>query len=265
MVKLLLVTLFSISSAQASVHHAHVRIITPLAVSLRSDIATRKDASFETLLHRWQTRYGTQAVDPLFSLAADSANPDADRYVALMGAAKLGGYATSARVAHFLGDPAWMMRSGAIRLLTAFQDKPSSARILSLLRDKALVVRLEAVSAVAKLRPAGAANALVAAALDPNNYHGGKALWVPHRALDALAALDAREQAPKLAPLLTHENDPALQHRTVETLDRLAGHSTGGPAESLAKRVLAWKAELATDQVPTSAAHGGRRPIVTIE
>lgn len=241
---------------------ASIKLKTPIQISLRSDLATRKNSSFAELLDRWQKRYGARAVDPLIEIAADSAaTSDPDRYVALMGAAKLGGYATAPRIAKFLGDPSWMIRSGSLRLLGALHDESFAPEVVPLLRDPALVVRLEAVATVEKLRAPGAADALVTVLTDRANYHGGKALWVPERALQALVNLQAREMVPRLLPLLEHGDDPRLLQKTVAALDALTGRwptTTPTTDEGLKDRVAAWKAELArmpqTDSLTEHAA-----------
>ena len=76
------------------------------------------------------------------------------------------------------------------------------------------MVRSRAVDSVARLRPAGAREALVATALDPANHHGSKALWVPQKALKALASLPSTPEShavtEKLSALLKPGRDPEL-------------------------------------------------------
>jgi HEAT repeat protein len=211
---------------------------------LRGDLATRKTASFNQLFTRWETRHGSQAVAPLVKIARDRKLQDPDRYVALMGAAKLGGRELAPVLATFLKDKSWMIRSGALRALSALGHPDTAPSVLPLLRDPALVVRSEAVDAVEKLRPAGAVEALMSAIEHGANYHAGKAQWVPQKALSALVTLKAKGIEGRLRPLLKHELDPALQLRTVETLEKLTGRSlkSGAP---LRERVREWESALA--------------------
>jgi hypothetical protein len=209
--------------------------------------AAARQPSFEPLLRRWQILYGSAAAGPLFKVArAQDApeRPESIRYVALMGAARLGGRPAAAEVSAFLQDRSWMLRTGALRALMALQDPRTAPRILPLLHDPSLAVRLEAVTAAAHLKPAGAADALLRELASSDNYHAGKALWVPGRALSALSALRASETAPRLAPLLDHENDPDLQLETVATLERLTGRILM-PGAPLPIRVREWKLALA--------------------
>ena len=78
-------------------------------------------------------------------IASDPRNEDSNRYVALMSAAKLGGPSGAPFILSFLKDRSWMMRSGALRALTALENPKTAEAVLPLLRDPALVVRAEAV------------------------------------------------------------------------------------------------------------------------
>ena len=137
---------------------------TPTLSSLKKELslprATGASNSFEPLIQSWQKRYGTHAVEPLLELAAGNLNlDDPERYMAFMGAAKLGGKENAPKLVRFLKDRSWMIRSAALRALTALKNPSTAPATLPLLRDPALVVRLAAVDAVEKLQPPGAAEA----------------------------------------------------------------------------------------------------------
>jgi hypothetical protein len=232
----------------------------PTPSGLAREITTRSASqTFDRILQTWEGRYGSEAVAPLLQVAAGSVSgptgrplEDADRYVALMGAAKLGGQASAPLLTRFLKDKSWMIRSGALRALTALNNPATAPAVLPLLKDAALVVRLEAVDAVEKLRPHGAAEALMGTLALESNYHGGKAQWVPQKALSALTSMKAVELAPRLKPLLDHDGDTDLLKQTVATLESLTGKTLkkGG---SLNERIREWKVALAPS-APAGAA-----------
>ncbi len=210
---------------------------------LMADLKARSTRSFDGILKQWEHQYGTNAVDPLLAIAESRKNADPDRYVALMGVARLGGRAVAPQLTGFLKDPSWMLRSGSLRALSALKDETTAKAVLPLLKDKALVVRLEAVQAIEKLRPVGAAEALAEAANDPANFHGGRAQWVPQRALAALVSMEAREAAPMLKPLLERTGDQELLRQAVLALEVITGRKLE-PGKALPNQVAAWKLEL---------------------
>lgn len=212
---------------------------------LRSDLSRGRRPQFETLLQVWEQKYGTGAVPTLVKIAADRKLEDTSRYVAIMGAAKLGGSAIAPELTPMLKDKSWMVRTASLRALSALRNPKTAASTLPLLKDPALLVRAEAIEAVMALRPPGSLPALISTLKAGHNYHKGKAQMVPQRALDAIAKLGARESAPELAPLLGHDQDPVIQERVIKTLESLTGKKLVAQA-SLGARVKAWKKELSS-------------------
>ena len=161
-----------------------------------------------------------------------------------MGSAKLGGAASAPLLTPLLKDKIWLIRSATLRALAALKNPHTASAVLPLLKDSALVVRLEAVDAVKELKPAGASRALVAALRNQENYHYGKAQWVPEKALQALVELQDKAVVPDLKPLLDHRKDPKLQKQAMLALEALTGRKTktGLP---LKKQVEDWKKALA--------------------
>lgn len=215
----------------------------PTSDVLKNEIVGRKSSDFKTLLSLWEKSYGPKAVDPLLAVAADRKLSDPDRYIALMGAAKLGGSATASQLVPYLKDGSWMIRSGALRALMVLNRPETSSHVLPLLKDPALVVRRQAVDAVEKLRPEGTVEALMGALESSNNYHHGKAQWVPNRALQVLSKLGSKEIAPRLQPLLKHDQDPSLLKEAIATLESLTGRKLAS-GKPLKAQVQAWKAAL---------------------
>ena len=245
------------------------------------DLRSRKGTQFEPLISRWQKAHGTQSVAPLLALAQDGKRADAERYVALMASAKIGGQGAAIQIVPFLRDRSWMIRCAALRILRALKEPSTGTATLALLKDRALVVRSEAVTTVRELRPAGAEAALAEAMLDPANYHGGRALWVPTEAATALIELahlqpaiqgvlatriDSKPQtapidhsiqsAPERSPLPAHwrnvllafsraidlaAKDPRFLAHTVASLEKLTARTTPSTAKSLAQRAAWWK------------------------
>jgi hypothetical protein len=113
-----------------------------------------------------------------------------------------------------------------------------------LLKDKALVVRSEAVTTVHKLKLKNSTTALIESLELGANYHGGRAQKVPQKALIALADLGDASIAGQLLPLLKHDRDPELQLATLSALEKLTSTQLESRAP-LKTRILAWQKKLA--------------------
>lgn len=214
----------------------------PSTSTLKADLDARKSTSFAKIIDRWETEYGSSAVKSLLKIAADKDAEDADRYIAILATAKLGGEATAPMLTPYLKDSSWMIRSATLKALSALQNPATADSVVPALKDPALVVRLEAVYALETLKPSGAINALLDSLRDQNNYHRGKAQWVPQRALQALVKLKASSAAPQLRPLLDHQ-DLSFRKEVVNTLDLIGVQRKPAMAKSasLQARVNAWK------------------------
>ena len=224
--------------AMGASHLVHADI-PPSIASIKTDIRNElhlHHRGFDSLLAKWETEYGVRAVRPLLQIASDQRAEDQNRYVALMGAARIGGYSSAPLLTPYLKDKSWMMRSGALRAISILQNQEVSASVLPLLKDRALVVRVEAVDAVEKLKPAGSVPALLATLDDPMNYHGGRAQWVPGKAIHVLAAMNARELLPRLKPILDRVSDPAFQKQAIAAVSLLTGKSID-QRKSLAQQI----------------------------
>jgi HEAT repeat protein len=235
--------------------------IAPSQTALVQDINANKDADFESVLEHWTTQYGTLAAQPLLSIAKDRRNSDRQRYIAIMGAAKLGGPAVAEKLVPLLKDKIWLIRSATLKALAALKDPATAKAVLPLLKDPALVVRVEAIETVKILKPEGSAQALVSVLQSQENYRFGKAQWAPQRALSALVVLHDFSVVPYLRPLLDHQKDPELQRQTIFALQTLTGIDKDSKL-ALSTQVETWKKILSGDRTPvvTSSAHSEPSP-----
>lgn len=208
---------------------------------LGEEIEAQNGPDFSAIVQRWERVHGAKAILPLLRIAGTGKLPDPERYIALMGAAKLGGNAMALELMPFLSDSSWMIRSAALQSLRTLADPRAGASVLPLLHDSAMVVRREAVETIARLRPPGAVAALVKTLYAEENYQDGKALWIPRAALHALVSLKAQEAMTELRPLLLHFNDPELQWDTVWALEALAGRRLADSSIPLSAQVLEWE------------------------
>jgi HEAT repeat protein len=152
-------------------------------------------------LERW-SRVSDRAAtaELLWSIVEDASVSESDRYLCLQGAADLDAERILPRLEKLLrshpsaapSSAPWMLRSAAVQALARLRadSRSSVSTLLHVLKeDPALVVRLEAVHALAALRPAGVEAALLAAAEDARNWNGNKPIWIPAKAIETIEAI----------------------------------------------------------------------------
>ena len=249
---LLLVSALIPQDALASLPKAHV----PDAQRMRRQIEAQSGRDFEDLLDQWQKSPATfrvQQFRALESLALDHSQLERTRYIALMGAARVAPETKTLKklLEKTKKESSWLLRSATLHLMTDRSEIPlfsaeAESYALASLKDPALLVRSQAVDSIQKLNSPRAAAALVAAALDPSNYSGGKAIWVPEKAIHALTELKATHEIWLLSPLLSHQSDPKLQTQVLGALASLHPHEAMGiqkilgPKATPSKWAKAW-------------------------
>jgi HEAT repeat protein len=221
LVATLLITFFSVLPSYSEA--------PPLSDVLLRDMKALHSNSFQELLTRWEVRYGTDAYAALGTIARDRKHEDSERYIAVMGMAKIGGVPSAPQLTPFLKDPSWMVRNAGLQAISALKNPDTTPAVLPLLKDPALVIRVQAVDAIAKLKPEGYRQACIDAVKDSGNYYRGKAQWVPQKALTILRTnapqdLNTRKNISlQLTSIARKPQDKAMQPLLLLTLERVSG------------------------------------------
>jgi HEAT repeat protein len=202
----------------------------PTTKRILRDIHGRAGSNFLPLIQKWQDEHGARAVPELLAISRDAKLEDSTRYIALLAATKIGGQAAVSHLYDMLDDRSWMLRSAALRgLMLLRPENPTRLQeksLLDTLRDKALVVRREAVEAVAALKPRGSVDALLQAAAAQENYVRGRAQWIPQSALKALEEFRSEADQEKLrqglGSFIRAARDPAIRVAAINLRRRVS-------------------------------------------
>ncbi|MBC7386850.1 MAG: HEAT repeat domain-containing protein [Cryobacterium sp.] len=219
---------------------------------LRSDLASfrrEKQTDFQGLIERWERVYGESSAPSLLKIGQDKSAQDSERYVALLAHTKIRGVKNAEALLTLLDDRSWMVRSAALKSIEILGYQPAAKKVLEhLASDPALVIRMQSIETLVKLRPDGLANALVNAAMDshnyrPGNFRTGRADWVPQKAMEALREIGAKEVTVKLLPLMNESKDGRIRAHALHTIEVLENRSLkkGRP---FSERALAWNQAL---------------------
>src|SRR5262249_42054267 len=93
------------------------------------EIRSHNSSHFEPLIGRWQVEYGTSVFPILVQIAEDIKMPERSRYIALMGATKLGGTGAKPVLIKLLKDPSPIVRNASLVGLRALGDPSVGPKI----------------------------------------------------------------------------------------------------------------------------------------
>jgi hypothetical protein len=202
----LLIALIPAWATQSAVHGR----LSPGSPGIRQQIEATRTSDFSPLIKQWQGSANHQSLtSELLALSRDTTLADRSRYIAIQGTAALastrGDRSTLAALGNLARDPSWLVRTGVLKAFES-RDRDRARDIAqSLLRDPALVVRLEALNTLEKIQPRDPATlmSLVNAAEDPRNWQGEKPLWIPERAVTLAERLSTGRRPAGKLPLRT--------------------------------------------------------------
>ncbi len=237
-----------------------------LSVEIKKHLQENTNKSFQVLLDRWSDQHGARAAQALVTIATDRHQNDPARFIASLGAVRLGGAAISEKLVGNLADRSWMVRNGALQALGAALALPSDdlkkrkqaqllGKICDRLFDKALVVRLQAADTLKRFLETRAGDltsknqrrlhqAAWKALRDKRNYTAGHSQWVPLRVLELFDDLPPPpKETHELAAVLEYPKDHALMLKAFQILERSTG-AAPPKKTSIQEQVAFWKTKL---------------------
>ncbi|MBN23326.1 MAG: hypothetical protein CL678_18720 [Bdellovibrionaceae bacterium] len=216
---------------------------SPLSQTLITQMKHQKKRDFRPLIQEWNRKYGTKAVTSLLEIAHQKKYSDSIRYMALMGATRMGGKAIVPQVIPLLNDSSWMLRSASLRTLGILQSQSALSEMIKILKkDKALVVRHDAVLALQKLKSKKTIDAFIFAIKDSKNYYKGKAQWIPQRAIAALEELPLRFSDLKKMKELLEIKDQEIVLQTIKVFEKVTGKKSS--KQSFSQKIKFWEEQL---------------------
>jgi HEAT repeat protein len=247
----ILATVYSFS-AHAAIPKTPITGKLSVESVIRNDLTAfrkEKQTDFQALVHKWERVYGSASAPSLLKIANDKRASNSDRYVAILAHTKIRGPHDANELTLLLDDRDWMVRSAALKSIEILGYAPASPKVLEkLTSDAALVIRLQAIETLMKLRPPGLADALLNAAMDgknyrPGNFRKGRADWIPQKALAALRTLRPSGYSRRLLPLLNETKDGRMRAQALHTIEILEAKSlkAGRPFR---ERAAAWTSTL---------------------
>lgn len=160
MIHILLFFLFSL--------HAHA---DTLLDEFKKEYNWEKDKkSIEALRMQCLEKYAL-AVPTLIKVMKDPTFPDKNRWMATFLLGNIMGKKASGFLAEFITNPLWMMRLAVLKALLALKETNYADKYAQALRDKSMIVRMQALENIRTLGLQQYADQVWSMLFDPLNYH----------------------------------------------------------------------------------------------
>lgn len=162
------------------------------------------------------------------------------RWRSTMAVGRIGGKLSLPELERATKADVWELRSAALTAVARFDHVTASKWSKSLLKDKALLVRLTAVDTLETIQDRSATAQLWAELENRQNFKRNQSLFIRRRIVEALAKLEKQGSEAKFVALL-EDQDAKLHPAAIAALERLTGRSLGRPADPLARRRALWQ------------------------
>jgi len=141
---------------------------------LLKDFKGEKKAEEIFKLKQKTFKYGGKAVPALIEVMKNGKYPERNRWVATFLLANIMGPKSAGFLAKFSKHPNWVLRMASLKALLALKEKDLGTVYASALKDKSLIVRLQALENIGKLSLSKYAPLVWAMLYDDRNYYSAK-------------------------------------------------------------------------------------------
>lgn len=239
--------IFLLTAVLGFVHPQVVFAAVPIAKKIEPSIQAlellslpEKNREALILTQRNRDQLGQELM--AFSLKEDQ--PMGNRWRALTLGALARGQASQPELEKALKHEQWFMRNAALVAIERLFPQQLKTAALSLLHDKALVVRSAAVKALSHRLDSASREQLWEELDQTYNFKNKQSLWVRAQILSVLAEEPEKRELPVFAKTL-RDKDSRLHFYSIAALEKIANKKLGSERSSLAEKRDLWlKAKL---------------------
>jgi len=183
---------------------------------------------------------GPQGYKNLRQIMFDPTSKIESRWRAVTAVGALGGNLALPELERASRAKSWELRSAALVTVVGIDKKLGGEWARRLLKDPALMVRLQAVQTLQEIGDRDSIPLLWQELSEKRNFHRGESLFIRPRIVEALAKLEGRGSAGKFIALL-EDGDAKLHLPAMRGLARVTGAKIGEEEISLNKRRAMWQ------------------------
>ncbi len=183
---------------------------------------------------------GPQGYKNLRQIMFDPASKIESRWRAVTAVGAIGGNLALPELERASRARSWELRSAALVTVVSIDKKVGAEWARRLLKDPALMVRLQAVQTLQEIGDRDSIPLLWHELSEKRNFHRGESLFIRPRIVEALAKLEGRGSAGKFMALL-EDVDPKLHLPAMRGLARVTGARIGEEEFNPNKRRAMWQ------------------------
>ena len=131
-----------------------------------------RSPGLSAMLKRQTLKHRQKAVPVLIKVMKESKYPDQNRWQATMLLAQVMGKKSAPFIAKFIDHPNWMMRVASLKALLGLKQENYHQVYAKALKDSSLIVRVQALDNISKMKIAGLAPNVWNMMYDQSNYSG---------------------------------------------------------------------------------------------
>ena len=162
------------------------------------------------------------------------------RWRSTMAVGRIGGSLSRPELEQATQADVWELRSAALIAVSRFDRDLAAKWSRTLLKDKALLVRMTAVETLDAIEDRQAVSELWTQLEDRQNFKGSQSLFIRRRIVEALARLEAPGSERRFVALLD-DRDQKLHPAAIEALERITKKKLGKSTDPLSRRRALWQ------------------------
>lgn len=213
MIKTFLILIFVSSSVIAAIPKQNT--------SLEKILAKQTSEKFNEL-----KKQGPEVYAKLKNIAFNNDKHLAMRWQAFMAMVRLGEKESLPEIQQALESKDWFLKNAALRVAVHFDESLAYKAAVKNLADNALVVRSEAVKALAKIKKPESSDKLWEELYSKSNYMKNQSLWIRKDIITALSEFSPKGTEEKFIKVLS-DSDSTLFGPAIQGLERLTGFKLG--------------------------------------
>lgn len=228
------------SERAKEINDENLKIVSDLLADFKTEYTVKKDME---MLSDKALKVGKESVPALIQVMKRSDYPDKNRWLATFLLGKIVGKKAIPFIGKFLEHPNWVLRMASLKTLQSLQDKSHKKQYEELLKDKSMIVRIQAIEILNKLQIKESAKEIWKMIFREQNYQvtKGKKKRLPiiKDVIRAIGDLKYEEARASLLTMLKNKRYDDLFSELDYSLEKITGKKS--PKGKVVEKRIFWE------------------------